>query len=159
MITVVRTDSSDASFVGLVRLLDTELAERDGPDHAFYAQFNRVDALRHVVVAYDEGQAVACGAMKSFAPGPPWDLTSSPGTMEIKRMYTLPESRGHGFATRVLRELESWAREMSVNRCVLETGRWLPGAIATYTKNGYTRIPNYGQYEGVESSVCFEKML
>ncbi|NDC42056.1 MAG: GNAT family N-acetyltransferase, partial [Chitinophagia bacterium] len=31
--------------------------------------------------------------------------------------------------------------------------------IALYHKNGYEVIPNYGQYQGVESSICFRKLL
>ena len=42
---------------------------------------------------------------------------------------------------------------------MLETGQKQPEAIALYTKSGYRIIPNYGQYVGVESSVCFEKKL
>jgi len=31
--------------------------------------------------------------------------------------------------------------------------------IALYEKNGYRRIANYGQYAGIENSICFEKIL
>ena len=79
--------------------------------------------------------------------------------MEIKRMYVPPEKRGSGIASKVLSELERWAGELSSLRCVLETGKKQPEAIALYTKSGYTRIPNYGQYIGKDNSVCFEKML
>jgi putative acetyltransferase len=79
--------------------------------------------------------------------------------MEVKRMYTKPESRGRGIATTVLRELEAWAREMSYVRCVLETGKRQPEALALYRKNGYRIMPNFGQYEGKDNSVCFEKTL
>jgi GNAT superfamily N-acetyltransferase len=58
-----------------------------------------------------------------------------------------------------LKALENWAREMSYSRCVLETGIRQPDAIALYKKNSYTLIPNYGQYIGVENSLCFEKYL
>ena len=34
-----------------------------------------------------------------------------------------------------------------------------PEAIALYKKCGYTIIPNYGQYENIANSVCFEKEL
>jgi putative acetyltransferase len=40
-----------------------------------------------------------------------------------------------------------------------ETGKRQPEAIALYEKQGYQRISNYGQYIGVENSVCFEKVL
>lgn len=149
MISIVRTSSESADFVGLVRHLDMELAERDGKDHSFYAQFNKIDMIKHVVVAYEDDQPVACGAIKEY----------EPGTMEVKRMFTLPASRGKGIAARVLSELENWAAELNYTKCVLETGKKQPEAIRLYEKSGYKLIPNYGQYAGVENSVCFEKIL
>jgi putative acetyltransferase len=59
----------------------------------------------------------------------------------------------------VLAELEAWAAELGYPKCVLETGKRQPEAIALYEKQGYQRISNYGQYIGVENSVCFEKVL
>lgn len=145
----IRTNSDNSDFISLVRLLDKELAERDGSDHAFYAQFNKIDALKQVIVAYDDQEPVGCGAIKEIASG----------VAEVKRMFTLPNHRGTGIAAGVLQELESWARELGLERCVLETGLKQPEAIALYTKCGYMRIPNYGQYAGVSNSVCFEKIL
>jgi putative acetyltransferase len=149
MIQLIRTDSNNPDFIELVRFLDADLAERDGEDHAFYNQFNKITHIKHAVVAYTEGVAVGCGAIKEF----------EAKAMEVKRMYTLPQQRGRGLATIVLTELENWAREMSYTCCVLETGKKQPEAIELYKKNGYNIIPNYGQYEGIENSVCFEKRL
>jgi putative acetyltransferase len=149
MVQVVRSNSDDPHFIAFVKLLDADLAQRDGGDHSFYAQFNKLDKIKHVVVAYEDGKAVGCGAIKEF----------SPDTMELKRMYTLPETRGKGIATKVLAELEKWAAELSYEKCVLETGKRQPEAIALYKKNGYKIIQNYGQYVGVENSVCFEKEI
>jgi putative acetyltransferase len=56
-------------------------------------------------------------------------------------------------------ELEAWAAELSYEKCVLETGKKQVEAIGLYQKNGYQKIPNYGQYIGVENSLCFEKKL
>ena len=47
--------------------------------------------------------------------------------------------------------------ELSCEKCILETGKRQPEAIELYKKNGYRIIPNYGQYAGIENSVCFEK--
>ena len=146
---LIRTNSDNPDYISLVTCLDADLAERDGAEHDFYAQFNSSDAIRQVVVAYSDGQAVGCGAIKAF----------DPDTMEVKRMYTLPEWRGKGIAGQILAELETWARELSCAKCVLETGKRQPEAIALYTKHGYRLVPNYGQYAGVENSVCFEKAL
>jgi GNAT superfamily N-acetyltransferase len=149
MLELVRTNSDDSDFIGLVRLLDADLEQRDGNDHSFYAQFNKIDKIKYVVLAFENGKAVACGTIKQF----------SSGTMEIKRMYTLPEHRGNGIASSILNELEKWAAELSCNKCILETGSRQPEAILLYQNNGYNRIENYGQYQGIENSVCFEKKL
>ncbi len=146
---LVRTDSTDTHFIELVAALDKDLAIRDGDEHGFYNQFNKLDSIKHVVLLYEDEKAVACGAIKQL----------DDSTMEVKRMYTIPEARGKSKASAVLQELENWAKEMSYQRCVLETGHKQPEAIQLYTKNGFTVIPNYGQYEGVENSICFEKLL
>ena len=79
--------------------------------------------------------------------------------MEVKRMFTLPESRGKGIATKVLNELENWASELGYAKCMLETGKRQPEAVRLYQKNGYKQIPNYGQYINMDNSVCFEKLM
>jgi putative acetyltransferase len=149
MIKVIRTDSMNPDFIELVRHLDSDLAVRDGSEHSYYAQFNKIDMLRHVVVAELDGKAVGCGAVKEF----------EPGVMEVKRMYTDPAARGKGVATAVLNELEKWAAELGYTGCVLETGWRQPEAVALYRKCGYEQIPNYGQYIGMENSVCFRKAI
>jgi putative acetyltransferase len=149
MITCIRTNPEDFDFKILVEELDAELRILDGTEHSFYAQYNTIDAIKYVIVAYDDDTPVGCGAIKEYAPD----------TVEIKRMYVPPHKRGQGVATIILTELENWAQELNYKKCILETGKRQPDAIALYTKNGYTPIPNYGQYEGVENSVCFGKEL
>ena len=149
MITTIRTDASHADFIALVKALDADLANRDGRDHSFYNTFNKIDAIKYAVVAYENDTPVSCGAIKEY----------TPGTMEVKRMYTVPEHRGKGIAAVVLKELELWAKGLGYKTCILETGKRQPEAIRLYQKNGYTSIPNYGQYAGVDNSVCFEKHL
>jgi GNAT superfamily N-acetyltransferase len=79
--------------------------------------------------------------------------------MEVKRMFTLPEYRKKGVATAILTELEKWSKELGYEKCILETGKRQPEAIDLYMSQGYRSTPNYGQYVGVENSVCFEKLL
>jgi len=147
---LLRTDSNNADFIALVKHLDADLAIRDGDDHPFYDQFNKIDSIEHTVVAYDENRrAVGCGAIKQF----------ETGTMEVKRMFVPVEQRGKGIAKEILSELEIWAKELGNRKCILETGIKQPEAISLYKKSGYNFMDNYGQYEGVENSVCFEKLL
>lgn len=149
MLNLIRTDSSNLNFQILVRELDADLKIRDGEDHAFFAQFNKIDKINYVVVAFEEGQAVGCGAIKKY----------SDEIIEIKRMYVVHHKRGKGVATTILKELELWAKELLFKKCILETGKKQPEAISLYIKNNFIIIPNYGQYEKVETSVCFEKFL
>ena len=149
MVSLLRTTSDNPDFQELVRHLDAELRIRDGEEAAFYLQFNKIDTIKYAVVAYAGDEAVGCGALR------PYEI----GTVEVKRMYVPLEKRGQGIASKILVGLESWATELGFKRCILETGLKQPEAIALYTKNGYRSIPNYGQYQTVENSVCFEKVI
>jgi len=149
VIRLVRTDASDKDFAILVDQLDVDLASRDGEDHDFYHQFNAITDIKHAIVAYSKEEPIACGAIKQF----------DDSTMEVKRIYVPVLHRSKGLASQVLRELESWAVDLGMERCVLETGKKQPEAIGLYKKAGYQVISNYGQYIGIENSVCFEKWL
>ena len=149
MIKLVRTNSDNADFRELVALLDADLAIRDGAEHSFYAQFNKVDAIRHVVVAYEGETAVGCGAFKEY------EVT----TAEIKRMFVREEVRGRGIAGGILAELEAWAKELGFAECILETGVKQPEAIRLYQKSGYEKMTSYGQYLNVANSVCMRKSI
>ncbi len=149
MIKLLRTNSDNPDFITLAKHLDADLAKRDGADHLFYSQFNKIDKIKHVLIAYENNKPVSCGAIKEY----------NSTTMEVKRMYTSPPSRGKGIAGKVLNELEKWAAELSYKKCILETGKKQPEAIRLYEKKGYKSIPNYGQYKGIENSLCFEKEM
>jgi putative acetyltransferase len=149
VITIARTNAEDENFQSLVKALDLELKLRDGDDHLFYAQLNKTDTIKHVIVAYYQQQPVGCGAIRPYASN----------TMEVKRMFVQLSSRGQGIASAVLQELEAWCKELGYKKCMLETGKNQPEAIALYLKNKYAIIPNYGHYHNIDNSVCFEKML
>lgn len=146
---ISRTDANNLDFKDLVAALDEELKVRDGDVHLFYAQLNKTAYLKHVVIAHDAGIPAGCGSVRPH--------TGS--TMEIKRMYVVPEKRGKGIASEILKHLENWCRELGADKCILETGKNQPEAIAMYKKSGYSVTPNYGKYEGAENSICFEKKL
>jgi len=149
MTSFLKTDSANNDFQQLVQLLDADLKFRDGDDHSFYAQFNKIIQIKNVIVCYIDDYAVGCGAFKSF----------DDDAVEIKRMFVRPEFRGRGLGLEILRALEIWAAESGYSSCVLETGKKQPEAIQLYQKAGYGIIPNYGQYMGIENSVCMRKLL
>ena len=149
MIKFIRTNSEHGLFIELVKHLDEELKIRDGEEHAFYDQYNKIDHINHVVVAIMDEKTVGCGAIKTY----------HDSTVEIKRMFVSPDARGRGIASNILIELEIWAKELHFTKCILETGVNQPEAIGLYKKNGYKRIHNFGQYKNAISSLCFEKKI
>ncbi|MGI9582374.1 GNAT family N-acetyltransferase [Chryseobacterium sp. RRHN12] len=146
---ILRTDSANTDFQTLVKSLDAALSEHNGENDEFFAQFNTIDTIKNCIVAYIDNIPAACGAFKPL----------SEDTVEIKRMFTHPEFRKKGLGSAVVKELENWAAELNFKKAVLETSRDLKNAISVYEKSGFSRIPNYGQYIGVEQSVCYEKVL
>lgn len=101
------------------------------------------------VVAYDGDVPSGCGALREFGPG----------IGEVKRMYVRPEGRGQGAARRILKVLEEQASEMGYSAVRLGSGMRQPEALALYESSGYRRIPLFGDYEGAELCVCYEKVL
>ncbi len=149
MIEIKRTSSSEIDFQHLVSELDGELSTRNGETNEFFAQYNKIDQIKNVIIATIDNKPVGCGAMKAY----------DSDTMEIKRMFVPIEMRGKGIAVHILKNLENWAKEMNYSKCILETGNKMPEAIRLYEKSNYKVVPNYGQYNGIEDSICFEKHL
>ena len=149
MIKLIQTNAINNDFVALVKLLDQSLSVTDGDEHEFYDQYNKLDQIEYVIIGYHDKKAVGCGAIKVF----------NKKSVEVKRMFVIPEYRGMGVASEILLALESWATELSFERCILETGIRQPDAIGCYEKNNYKKIANYGQYQGVNNSICFQKIL
>ena len=146
---IIRTDNKNLDFQALIAELDAYLKTTDGEDHEFYNQFNSLKKINNVVVAYQNEQAIGCGAFREF----------NTKTVEIKRMYVKVAHRGSGTANAILNSLETWASEEGFVKCILETGSRQLEANKFYKKSGYTSTPNYGQYAQMEDSNCFEKLV
>ncbi|SFA49291.1 Acetyltransferase (GNAT) family protein [Pedobacter suwonensis] len=145
---MVRIDSEHVDFRMLAALLDLDLVIRDDDDHAFYAQFNQIESIKELVIAYRRRLPV-CGVIKSF----------TAIAAEVKRMFVRPDYKKQSLAAKALSELENWAIELGFSLCVLETGKKQPEAIALYQKAGYRITDNYEQYIGIDNSVYMNKPL
>lgn len=148
MISLKRTTSDDLDFKKLTRQFDEFLIEIDGDEKDFFAQYNQI-YINAVVVAYENGVAIGCGAFKEY----------ESNVAEIKRMFVDPNHRNKGVAAKILHELEHWIKEDKYSCCILETSYKLENAIALYEKFGFERIANFGQYIGVKSSICMKKIF
>lgn len=144
-----RTHSENPDFHTLIGYLDAELCRIYNTKQEDYEAYNKITDLPTVVVAYEDGAPVGCGCFKIF----------NENTIELKRIYVLDSQRGKGIASSIVKELETWAAELDYRSAVLETGKGQPEAIGLYQKLGYTITENYGQYDGMEISVCMKKEL
>jgi DNA-binding MarR family transcriptional regulator/GNAT superfamily N-acetyltransferase len=99
------------------------------------------------VVAWLDSAAVGCGALKRLGEG----------IGEVKRVWTAPEVRGLGVASRVMDRLEEMAAEAGFSTIRLDTNGTLGEAQAMYAARGYTPIPRYNDNPYAEH--WYEKRL
>lgn len=92
-----------------------------GPPHGVY------------LAGYRGGRAVCGGGLKRLPDG----------ACEIKRMYVVPQARGHGLAGTLLRALEDAARDLGYSIARLDTGIRQPHAQRLYESEGYVPIGNF----------------
>lgn len=149
MITLKRTNSNDKDFSDLIKQLDKDLRTLYESSQEEFDQYNVIENLDTVMIAYENNEPVGCGCFKKF------DV----GIVEIKRMFVTKVHRGKGIGAKILYELEKWALEMGYHFTVLETGIKQPEAVYLYKKLGYQVIKNYEPYIGNELSICMKKIL
>jgi len=151
-ITVSPEDPRSADVQTLLDAFVQEIRQRYEEPPADVGHFDPalVAAPKSVfVVARVEGQAVGCGAL----------VPMEDEVVEIKRMFVLPEQRGHGIAKKILDRLQGFAQEFDYDRIRLETGNKQPESIALYGKSGFYRVPNFPPFESDPTAVCFEKRI
>jgi putative acetyltransferase len=97
------------------------------------------------------GEAVGMGALK----------VHSPALAEVKRMFTLPETRGKGIGSAILAHIVAEARTRGVGRLALETGTEdvMPMAWALYRRNGFTRCDAFLDYPSSDYNAFFDMRL
>jgi putative acetyltransferase len=136
----------DPELVALVAAQQRELRDADGGLDG--VQYPAHEDCSYLVVVVDR-RVVAVGAWQPLGEG----------VAEIKRMFVRPAYRGRGIARQLVVALEEEA--LAAGRLILrlETGTYLPAALALYRSAGYLPIPVYGEYVGNPFSVCFEKRL
>jgi putative acetyltransferase len=151
-ITVAAEPFDSAEAQRLIAALDEHLASRYSADQRFGPNLRPeqvASGLGTFVIARAGGRAVGCGAMRRL----------DEATAEVKRMYVEPELRGQGIASEILDHLEAEARSIGMSRLVLETGIYQAEAIGLYRRMGFNPVRCWGEYEGVLTSVCFEKSI
>lgn len=149
---IVRESFSSDVARALVRALDAELDGRYPEEGTGFFRLDEDEVSPGkgaFLVAWRGVVAVGCGAIRAL------DETS----VEVKRMYVVPEARGSGVGVAVLRALEAEAVRLSRTRICLETGTRQPEAIALYRGQGYVEVPRFGDYPDSPRSLWLGKRL
>lgn len=128
----------------------SELDVRYGcDDHEPGARPTAADSTVFLLARDSAAHPLGCGGLRRL------DDTSG----EVKRMYVVPERRGTGVATALLRALEQQARTLGWTVLRLETGTAQPDAMRFYEREGYQAIESYGPYVGEPFSRCYQRTL
>lgn len=134
----------------LIAALNAYLLELTPPEFCSHLTVEQMaDDRTTVLVARDEGRAVACGALRRH----------DAGVGEVKRMYTMPSHQGQGIGGRILELIEELARAEGLERLVLETGHRHDAAWRVYERGGFTRCGPVLDYPPSGYSVFYEKSL
>lgn len=128
----------DAQVATVIRAVMPEFGA-DGPGFAIHdPEVDHMSAAyagaRKAYFVVEIGGAVVGGA--GIAPLEGGDAE----TCELRKMYFLPEARGTGAASRLMRLCLDAARREGFTRCYLETLTGMDAAQAVYLRHGFTRI-------------------
>jgi GNAT superfamily N-acetyltransferase len=98
------------------------------------------------LIAWSDDLPVGCASLRPL----------EPGVAEVKRLWIDPVARGQGLARRLMRALESRARDMGFAHLKLDSNAALTEAIALYRSDGWTEI---APYTGFPANVWLGKRL
>lgn len=148
-IKVVKTTSENSDFIFLIQTFDAYLWERYPELKKEYWGNNIIEFNSNVFIIYLDLKPVACGCFKKY----------NAASVELKRMFVLPEARGFGLAQLLIKGLEAEAKNQGFKVLVLETLYKQIEAINLYQKTGFRIVENYEPYVGLENSVCMSKSI
>lgn len=142
-------DVENADLHLLAAKLDEYYFEIVGEVHKRYAKYNDPHLFGCRAVAYIGGKPAGCGCWKRI----------DERSVEVKRIYVLPEYRRQGVASAVIGAVERDAAQHGYTHAILETARTTADSAALYLKLGYRVMPYYGSPAGADNCLCFEKEL
>ena len=148
-IKVVKTTSENPDFIFLIETFDAYLWDRYPELKKEYWGNNLIEFNANVFIVYLDEKPVACGCFKKY----------NAASVELKRMFVLPEARGFGLAQLVIKELEIEAKNQGFKVFVLETLYKQKEALNLYQKMGYSIIDKYEPYVDLEYSICMKKEI
>ena len=105
--------------------------------------------LVEVVIAAERGVDLGHAALRALAGG----------GYEVKKVFVVPVARGRGLSRILMAAIEEVARAKGESRIALQTGPKQVEAIALYAALGYSDIPAFGPYVGLDDMVFMGKAL
>lgn len=150
-ITLRQVECGNQDFLMLCEELDEYLNKAIGGEkkREKYKQFNHADTMDFVVVAYNGGEAVGCGALRKY----------SKEEIEIKRIFVKESYRGHNIGGMIMEKLILQAQNKDFRRMILETGVFLMASVRLYKRFGFEKIANYGAYQDMPESLCMGREI
>ena len=142
-------DAENADLLMLAAKLDEYYFAIVGEVHKRYAKYNDPYLFGCRAVVHIDGKPVGCGCWKRV----------NGRSVEVKRIYVLPEYRRQGVASAVIGAVERDAAQHGYTHAILETARTTGDSAALYLKLGYREMPYYGSPAGADNCRCFEKEL
>ncbi len=108
------TDGRNPDFIELCHGLDDFLNELVGGEEkrAEYIQYNQLEDIHDVIVAYDDAVPVGSAGFKKY----------DDECAEVKRVFVKQEYRGKGISNKLMELLEDAAREQGYRYLILESG-------------------------------------
>lgn len=151
MVNITYTNGEHADFIKLCDALDNHLNMVVGGEEnrAEYLPHNTREDMHDVFLAYVDGEAVGCIALRAYGQG----------IGEVKRMFVDKAHRREGIGVMLLEALLQLAKVQGDESVILETGEELPEATALYRKMGFVSMPNFPPYEDMEASICMKISL
>ena len=143
------TDEKDERFLNLVSELDKGYYERIGDELSKYDSYNEFKNPHVVLLAFDNGIAVACASYRLF----------DNDSVEFKRVYVKNEYRKRGIAYNMIIQLEKSVIESGFKYSYIVTGKNNQPAIKLYKKLNYELIYNFGQFKYDDRVICMKKEL
>ncbi len=136
-------------FIRLADELDKELLDKNGAIQDQYNKYNKLAGIKDIIIAYDNLDPIGCASIKKY----------EEDVYEIKRVYVKKEYRKVGVGRIMMEKIEEIAKEKKIKVLVLETSKTFIPAISLYKSLLYFVTDNYGQYKGMEYSVCMKKVI
>ena len=78
------------------------------------------------------------------------------GRAEIKRLWTVPELRGHGVASALIDAALTHAAAVGISTVALSVWRWRAGALGLYEKLGFVVVDSWDERDDL---VCMVRAV